>query len=592
MEQTITRHGISIVAGPLKGARMTQQATTSATASRNSHGRPPGRLTPLLIMAALSVISACQSQEAGPETPIISEEALHEHIRILSSDDFQGRAPGTEGGQNTVAYLTRELEGLLLSPGNQGRYTQTVPMVETTLTQQPRLDIRLDQAAEEKSLEYGQDMMAWSPRQEETVRLEDSDLIFVGYGIVAPEYDWNDYEDMDVTGKTVVMLVNDPGFATGDEALFDGNTMTYYGRWTYKFEEAARQGAEGALLIHEDDAAGYGWSVVSGSWSGPQLYLAQEDDQPTLKMEGWISQGSAESLFNAQGLDLDTMKAASLEPEFAGHSLDGWASIELNNRFQHSESENVIAYLPGEKRPEETIIYTAHWDHLGVDPDDEDVIYNGAVDNASGSAAVLELARAFSEMEQAPDRSIVFLWVTAEEQGLLGSRYYAENPVFPLESTVAGINLDSMNFYGPTRDVTVVGYGNSELDQWLAATAEEQDRHLRPEPHPERGYFFRSDHFNLARKGVPVLYPNPGIDHVEGGEEYGRARQADYQENRYHQPADEYDPDWDLSGLAQDTRLLWRVGYELANSETFPNWAEDNEFRRIRDESRRNADGS
>jgi len=542
-----------------------------------------------LLLSPLFLLACDGGREVQTADPDWSESRLHEHIKTLAADDFQGRAPGTEGGAKTVEYLVRHLEGMGLSPGNQGNFTQTVPLLETTLVEEPSLEVSGEEG--EWSFSYGEEMMAWSGRQEDTVSLEDAELVFVGYGTVAPEYDWDDYAELDVEGKIVVTLINDPGFATGDEDLFNGEAMTYYGRWTYKLEEAARQGAAGALIIHEDAAAGYGWSVVSGSWSGPQLNLEQEDDDNDtgLDLEGWLSQDSAEALFAAQGLDLATMQAAALEPEFAGHSMDAWASIEMRNEFDRFESDNVIATVPGSERPDEYIVYTAHWDHLGVSPDDPDKIYNGAVDNASGSAALLELAQAFSDMDPAPQRSVVFLWVTAEEQGLLGSQYYAENPVFPLAQTVAGINLDSMNFFGPTEDITVVGYGNSELDNWLREAAEAEDRYLRPESHPERGYFYRSDHFSLARQGVPVLYPNPGIDMMDGGEAAGRAHLDDYQQYRYHQPEDEYDPDWDLSGLVADIHLVWRVGLALAQNQAFPNWAEDNEFRRIRDESRQAA---
>ncbi|MDQ2070861.1 M28 family metallopeptidase [Natronospira bacteriovora] len=535
--------------------------------------------------AGMILIVACGDTSRSAPEQLISEDKLHEHIAVLASDGFQGRAPATEGGRKTVAYLSEQLQALLLAPGNEGRYTQTVDMVSVRLGQEPELSLSGDGFSQ--TLRYGDEMMIWSPLQESDIEVSDSELVFVGYGSVAPEYDWDDYAGLDLEGKTVVMLVNDPGFASGDDALFNGRAMTYYGRWTYKFEEAARQGARGALIIHEDEAAGYGWEVVSGSWSGPQLALDHDGDDPQLALEGWLSLSAAEALFEASGHDLDALREAARQPGFEAVALDARARTRLENRFERSRSDNVIAYLPGSKRPDEAIIFTAHWDHLGVDEEDDSLIYNGAVDNASGTAAVLELARVFSEMDTAPERSIVFLLVTAEEQGLLGSRFYGENPVFPLSKTVAGINLDSMNVFGPTRDVTVVGYGNSALDEHLRRAAKAQGRHLRPEPHPERGYFYRSDHFSLARHGVPVLYPNPGIDHVERGVEFGEAWMADYQQNRYHRPADEYDPAWDLSGLALDTALVMRVALALANSKDWPNWQQDNEFRAIRDESRR-----
>jgi Zn-dependent M28 family amino/carboxypeptidase len=545
----------------------------------------------LLLPLAGAGLSACDfGAPVHDPADAISEARLHEHIRILASDEFEGRAPATPGGEKTVAYLEAQFAAMGLEPGNGDSFRQTVPMIAVTL--ESPASLRLEAGDWQRELAYGDEVMLWSPWQtDEEIRLEDSELVFVGYGTVAPEYGWNDYEGIDVEGKTVVMLVNDPGYATGDSAMFNGRAMTYYGRWTYKFEEAARQGAAGAILIHEDGAAGYGWEVVSGSWSGTQFDLESDDGNlGRAAVESWVPLGVARDLFDAAGLDLETMMDAAASPEFAPVAMDVRASASLANRFESSSDHNVIAKLPGRERPDEYVIYMAHWDHLGKDPELDNPVYNGAVDNATGTAAVLEIARAFAEMEQVPERSIVFLLVTAEEQGLLGSRYYAENPVFSLANTVAGINLDSMNFYGPTHDVTVVGYGNSELDDWLRRAAMAQDRELRPEPTPERGYFYRSDHFSFAREGVPALYPNPGIDHVERGEVYGRAQLDAYLAERYHRPQDEYDPDWDLSGLALDSRLLLHLGLDLASSEAFPNWREGNEFRAARDEMRRAAE--
>ncbi|MEA5445856.1 M28 family metallopeptidase [Gammaproteobacteria bacterium AB-CW1] len=533
----------------------------------------------------LTTLTACDAREGDQAAADwIEKERIREHIRILASDEFQGRAPATAGGERTVEYLSREFQGMELAPGNEGTYTQTVPLLETTLD--PTTDLILHHGGERWELSYGEEVMLWSGRQEETVRLEGSELVFVGFGTVAPEYDWDDYADVDVRGKTVVMLVNDPGVFTEDPDLFNGRAMTYYGRWTYKFEEAARQGAAGAILIHEDDAAGYGWDVVAGSWSGPQMSLAGEDGDQALDMEAWISRDVADRLLETVDSSLEDMTEQALAADFRPQTLPLSAEATMENRFRESESDNVIAYLPGRERPDETILFMAHWDHLGTDPDDDSIIFNGAVDNASGTAAVLEIARAFSKLEQAPRRSVAFLLVTAEEQGLLGSAHYAREPIFEPHLTVAGINLDSMNDFGPTRDITIVGYGSSELEEWLAELAEQENRELRPEPHPERGYFFRSDHFSLAKVGVPVLYPNPGIDHVEHGESYGQAQLDDYQQNRYHRPADEFDPEADYRGLLADARLMFQLALALAESDTFPNWYEDSEFRQIRDEDR------
>lgn len=540
---------------------------------------------PAVVFSIAAVVAACDSSgQRPPEAERISEPVLHDHIATLASDDFEGRAAGTEGGRKTVDYLVRAFQGMDLAPGNEGRYTQTVPLVESRLQSPGPVTLRVD--GNERSLAYGEAIQYWSPGQEETVTIDDSELVFVGYGTVAPEYDWNDYEGVDVSGKTVVMLVNDPGFATGDPALFDGRAMTRYGRWTYKYAEAARQGARGAILIHETDAAGYGWDVVSGSWSGPQYRLDKDGEtEAGLAMASWMSRDAAAELFTAAGTDLVAAKESALADDFRARSLPASVSVTMRQTFESSRSDNVLAYVPGRSRPDEVIIYLAHWDHLGR-AEEEDVVHNGAVDNATGTAAVLSIAEAFAAMDPAPERSVMFLLTTAEEQGLLGSEYYAANPVFPLAETVAAINMDSMNFFGATRDLTVVGKGRSELEAYLSRTAEAAGRELRPEDHPERGSFFRSDHFSLASVGVPALYPKPGTDHLERGEDYGQAQLQAYQENRYHQPADEYDPDWDLSGLVADARLLFHVGWLLSATETFPEWLPESEFRSIREESR------
>jgi Zn-dependent M28 family amino/carboxypeptidase len=509
---------------------------------------------------------------------------LDSHIEQLASDEFAGREPGTEGGQRSVDYLVEQLRQLPLTPGNDGRYTQTVPLLSATLVDPGPM--QLTAAGDEGSLAYGSEIQYWTQDREERVELNASDLVYVGYGIVAPEYGWNDYAGVDVTGKTVVMLVNDPGFATEDPEVFDGRAMTRYGRWTYKFAEAARQGASGAIIVHETEPAGYGWGVVSGSWSGPQYRLDAASADNPLTMASWIQADAAESLFSDLGLAFDELKAEAASPSFTARSLDASVSVSMQQQFGATESPNVLAYVPGRSRPDEVIVYTAHWDHLGRAAEGDDTVYNGAVDNATGTAAVLAMARAFSAMEPAPERSVLFLLVTAEEQGLLGSKYYAENPVFPLANTVAVINMDAMNFFGATRDMIVVGRGRSELEAYLERAADEAGRVLRPEAHPERGYFFRSDHYSLASKGVPALYTKPGREHLTHGESYGRARMQQYLDERYHSPSDEKTEDWDLSGLAADARLLFQVGRALSETETFPEWYPDSEFHAIREESR------
>ena len=427
--------------------------------------------------------------------------------------------------------------------------------------------------------------MLWTKRLVESVTIDRSNVVFVGYGIVAPEYDWNDYAGVDVRGKTVLMLVNDPGFATGDSTLFAGDAMTYYGRWTYKFEEAARQGAAAAILVHETDAASYPWAVVRGSWAGEQFDLEREDqNQSRVAAEGWITTETAQLLFQRAGMDFSVMKERAASREFQARPLGLSASFGLQNTLRHSTSHNVVAVLPGSTRPDEYVLYMAHWDHLGVDTTlDGDQIYNGALDNATGTAGLLVLARAFAAADPAPERSIVFLAVTAEEQGLLGSAHYAANPVFPLERTVAALNMDAMNVIGPMRDVTVVGLGQSELDDYVADAAAEQGRRVRPDPDPSAGGYYRSDHFSFAQVGVPALNMDGGVDHLERGEAWTLAQRDRYEAERYHKPADELDAMWDLRGMVDDLRLLYRIGYRLSRESTWPNWRETSEFRARRD---------
>ncbi len=383
--------------------------------------------------------------------------------------------------------------------------------------------------------------------------------------------------------------MNDPGYATGDDALFNGRAMTYYGRWTYKYEEAGRQGAAGALIVHRTGPAGYPWNVVESGWTGPQFGLADAGDAPLVDVGGWITEGAARNLFARAGLDFDELDAAAAEPGFQPVPLGTLrASVRIRNTIERSESPNFLAVLRGAERPDEFVIYTAHYDHFGVDPDleGEDKIYNGARGNASGTAGLIELARAFrtaADAGEAPERSVMFLAVTAEEQGLLGSAYYATHPVVPLERTAAEINMDALNTWGATNDVTVVGLGNSELDDYASAAADAQGRTIRPDPEPEKGYYYRSDHFEFAKQGVPALYADPGVDMVEGGEERGRAALEAYTEERYHQVDDELDSSWDLSGAVQDLRFFYRVGWAVANEATWPNWAEGSEFRALRD---------
>lgn len=519
------------------------------------------------------------------DTAGFSLERLHRNIRILASDEFEGRAPASIGETKTIEHMANQFEQLGLQPGNKGSWYQPATLVSVTADKNMVMSARSE--AGKRELSYGQQFMAWTKRVVESSELENSELVFVGYGIVAPEYNWNDYEGLDMAGKTAVILVNDPGYASQDPALFKGNTMTYYGRWTYKYEEAARQGASGAIVVHETGAAGYPWEVVTGGWSGPQFGLFAEDkNMSRVAVEGWVSQPVAETLFSEAGYDYAALKTKALTPDFRAVPLGTEVSVELNYELQQSDSNNVIAKIEGSTRPEETIIFTAHWDHMGKKEGEGDQIFNGAVDNATGTAGLVELAAAFKAQRKAPERSVVFLALTAEESGLLGSKFYADNPIFPLESTVAVINLDAANVFGRTRDVTVVGFGASELDSYLAAAASKQGRTLVAEPTPEKGYYYRSDHFNFAKKGVPAMYAEGGIDFVGRESDWGLARQADYTANDYHKVSDEYDPNWDLTGMLEDLEMYFEVGNALANNTDFPKWSEGSEFKAVREQSR------
>lgn len=539
-------------------------------------------VVPLLASAEPQAANGADSVATNEPASLFSNERLHRNIEILSSDEFEGRQPASIGEAKTIKHLRDQFRQLELEPGNGESWFQAATLVSITADPDMELVVSSEQGA--STLVYGQDFMAWTTRVEATSQLQASDLVFVGYGIVAPEYDWNDYAGLDMKGKTAVILVNDPGYASQDPALFKGNAMTYYGRWTYKYEEAARQGAAGALIVHEEGAAGYPWEVVSGSWSGPQFNLSSEDkNMGNVQVEGWITQSVAEALFEQAGQDYQQLKAAALDKASAPVPLALTADIEFSNEVSQSESRNVIARISGSQRPEETIIYTAHWDHIGKREGDGDQIYNGAVDNATGTAALVELAAAFKALAKPPQRSLVFLAVTAEESGLLGSKHYAENPIYDLADTVAVINMDGGNVLGRTRDVTVVGYGASELDDYLREAAELQGRKLKAEPTPEKGFYYRSDHFNFAKVGVPALYAESGVDFRDRPDGWGLQQQADYTAKRYHKPGDEYDPSWDLSGMLEDLELYYRIGLRLANSTDFPKWSEDSEFRAARE---------
>jgi len=530
-----------------------------------------------------NIVNSADSSNNSIATSI--EDALHEHVSILASDEYGGRAPATPGEELTINYLRDKFTALGVGPGHGDSYFQSVAVTELTTASDAIL--YLQGSDYEASFNYGEEMMVGTQQQIPYVTVQGSDVVFVGYGIVAPERNWNDYASVDVTDKTVIILVNDPGYATQDGDLFNGNAMTYYGRWTYKYEEAARQGAAAALIVHETGPAGYGWEVVSSSWAGPQIGLESENlNGDRNEIEGWLTLGSAEAIFEGAGLNYQELKAAAAQPGFEAVPLgDIQASVSIENSVRTSTSQNVIAAIPGSEYPDETIIYTAHWDHLGINPEIEgDNIYNGAADNATGTAGLLILADMHMQQEP-PDRTIVFLAVTAEESGLLGSQWYAENPSYPIETTVANINMDNLNTFGRMHDVVVVGASSSELENYLEDAASAQDRYVTAEPNPERGYYYRSDHFNFAKVGVPALYAESGEDSVDNGREWGAAQAQDYTDNRYHAPGDEYDPNWDLSGAAEDIRMYFEIANQLANSSDFPEWFEGNEFKAIRDAS-------
>ncbi|MEO8000961.1 MAG: M28 family metallopeptidase [Arenimonas sp.] len=554
-----------------------------------------------LVSATCLLLGACQSpariadsvNAAPPPTPQtehgfgpeVSTEDLSMHIKILASDEFGGRAPGTAGEDKTVAYLTQQFQRLGLKPGNGNSYVQTVPMIESLVSADSTMSITTK--GKTHSLSMGKDMVMGTRSEQAEVKINASDMVFVGYGVNAPEQNWNDYAGLNVKGKTVVMLINDPGFHVGDKNLFEGRRMTYYGRWTYKFEEAARQGAAAVLIIHDTEGAAYGWDVVKNSWSGAQFDLPiSEDPEPRVPVQGWLTADSANQLFSDASLDFMKLRTAANQRGFKAVPLHSQLTIDLKSSTKRSESRNVLAILPGKTRPDEAIVYTAHWDHLGTHPDEPgDNIYNGAIDNASGVAGVLEIAEQFTVNKQA-DRSIVFLFVTLEESGLLGSKYYASHPVIPLAKTVAVINLDAMTMVGPAKDLTVIGLGNSELDDWLAPIAASQKRVLKQESAPEKGSFFRSDHFSFAKAGVPALYAKGGIDNLEKGPEYGQSVIDEYDHVHYHKGADNFDPNWDLRGVVQDLNALQLLGKTLANSDKWPNYYEGNAFRKARDASR------
>jgi len=549
-------------------------------------------LTPRWLPCALTaVLAGCGGapEQAAVQgqifSPAITESDFMALVNTLASDEFEGRAPGSPGEDKSVEYIRAQYERIGLVPGAaDGTYFQTVPMVETTADESSVLRISGNGGAREFA--FGTDFVLGTRTGQAQVSVKDSELVFVGYGVNAPERGWDDYKGLDVRGKTVVVLVNDPGFHVDDDSLFDGSRMTYYGRWTYKFEEAARQGAAAALIIHDTPGASYGWDVVKNSWSGAQFDLKAEDDpEPRIPAQGWITGDLARELFADAGLDLDAQYRAASQADFTPVSLQATVSFDLHSNIVEKSSRNVIGVLPGSDLADQAVVYMAHWDHLGKHEGEGDTIYNGAVDNATGVAGIIEIAEAFAHAETAPRRSVVFIAVTLEESGLLGSKYYVANPTFEMAKIAGVINLDAMSVGGKSRDLVVTGLGNSELEDLLAPIAGQQGRILVEENNPAGGYYFRSDHFNFVKAGVPSLYAKGGIDLLDGGVEAGKMAAAEYAA-RYHQPSDEVHPGWKVDGLVQDLEALYGVGRVLADQEIWPDWYEGNPFKATRDASR------
>ncbi|BBF70765.1 M28 family metallopeptidase [Sphingomonas bisphenolicum] len=552
-------------------------------------------------IAAVLALSACATD--GADTPPAAASAtppataaaepsidtMKRLVQLLSSDAYEGRAPGSPGEEKTLALLAAEFGKLGLQPGNKGSWFQDVPLVEINARNVSPLRFTGGKSA--VTANYGPEMVIGTYRTTQPrIAIKDSPVVFVGYGINAPEKGWNDYAGLDVKGKTVVILVNDPDYETpGLTGPFNGRAMTYYGRWTYKFEEAARQGAAAAIIVHDTVPAAYGWNVVQSSWTGAQHVADSANGNADQSQAiGWIQKDKAAALFASAGLNLDAQMAAAKKPGFKAVALTGIkATVSFDNDLRKHMSKNVVALLPGKTRPDEYVLYSAHWDHLGhcqAAPDGDDIC-NGAVDNATGTAALVALAQA--NVKAGPtDRSQVFLAVTAEESGLLGSAYYGDNPVFPFSKTVGGVNMDALSVAGLAKNVVVIGKGKSQLDAYLDRALSAQGRVSTLEPTPEKGFYYRSDHFSFAKHGLPMLYFEGGEDLVQGGTAAGLAAAEDYTKNRYHGPKDEYDPNWDWTGVLADLKLYYNVGRDLATTTDWPNWVEGDEFRAIRDKDR------
>lgn len=552
----------------------------------------------LLVASVIAVLCGC-SPAGGPNsgTPdlkpaldSITADGMLAPIKVLSSDEFQGRLPGTRGEDLTVNYLTEQFQAIGLEPGNpDGTYVQDVPLAGYKSVPQLRL-VANHRRIPMKPLD---DYVAVSRHLTKEVDVNNSEVVFVGYGVVAPEYGWDDYKGVDVKGKTILMLVNDPPVPDPndpsklDAKMFKGRAMTYYGRWTYKYEIAAKKGAAAAIIIHETGPAGYPWAVVRAGWGNENFDIRTPDkNMSTAPVEGWITLAKAKELLKDCGRSFDKLKKAAARKDFRPVPLKATASFKIENTLREVNSHNVIGKLTGSDPVlrNEYVIYTAHWDHLGRDPSLKgDQIYNGALDNASGTAAMIEIARAFTKLSRRPKRTLLFLATTSEEQGLLGAKYYAENPLYPLNKTLADINIDGVNQWGKTKDIIVIGLGNSTLDDIVRAVAHEQGRVVKPDAEPEKGYFYRADHFEFAKKGVPALYTDSGIDYIGKPAGWGRKKRAEFTAHDYHKVSDEIKPDWNLSGAVEDAQLLFQVGFRVAEAKQWPEWKPGTEFKAKRE---------
>ncbi len=545
----------------------------------------------LLLLPAFFALACDPASETESSTTAVPADAratidtasLMPHVRVLADDSLLGRLPGSVGEDRTVAYLEAQFRALGLEPGNpDGTFIQKVPLVGITVKGTPALTF--SKGSERRTLAWRDDYVAWTKHVADRAQLNNSELVFVGYGTEAPEFQWDDFKGLDVAGKTLVMLVNDPPLA--DTAKFGGPRMTYYGRWTYKYEQGMKHKAAGVLIVHETEPAGYPFAVVQGKTAEQFDLVTPDRNMSRSAVEGWITLDQAKALFSMAGQDFDALKQQAATAEFKPVPLGVTASVTLDNTLRNVDSRNVVARLAGTDSTlaDEYVMYMAHWDHFGVgEPVDGDSIYNGALDNATGTAGLLTLARAFKGSP--PKRSLVFLAVTAEEQGLLGSAYYSVAPLYPLAKTVAVINMDGLNQWGPTSDLTVIGLGASELDDYASAAAAEVKRTLRPDPEPEKGYYYRSDHFNFAKVGVPAFYSSEGVTYIGKPPEYGMEKRRQYTADDYHKPSDEIKPDWDMSGAIGDLKLLFTIGYRVAGATKWPEWRAGNEFRAAREAS-------